>query len=215
MKNRFRYHYKKELAVFFSSIGLALLVANFIVDFVNEYQSRNISANFLLNVWNFLIFAVAYYYIFIGNLQDDNRAYRGLMIYIFAVTWGFVFSYLLNMNNFSVFLSGNAAIILLFSFMMLFLALCIISGVMTYVRTRQYLTSRYAKYEGVRWWCLAFVICNILVNGLSPAILIIEAIQEGSGSGVLSVLSICLEPISQIFISLSIFFTVTRLRSSF
>jgi hypothetical protein len=54
------------------------------------------------------------------------------------------------------------AIILYLFIGLLFYAAIIVTGVMTYIRTTQYLRNTYANYIGLRTWCLLFAIFNVL-----------------------------------------------------
>ena len=113
-----------------------------------------------------------------------------------------------SINDIGVWSTGSPEIIVSFLVYFLFALGCAFAGIMTYIRIRQFLRGRYASYRGVRNWCLAFVICSVIVSGVSPLMLFLE-------SQSFNALLYVLLPLSEVFISVSIYFTVLRLKSEY
>jgi len=208
-KERFRNNYKKFLAIIFSSIAIALMLA-FAITTLIDYVFFNIplSVSTPFDVFNIALFLVAYIVILVGNVNSSNSAYRGVLIYIFASAFSAAITLLVSglptLNNF---LTGNPLFIALTLAELLFNVFGLIAGIFSYIRLSQYLRSSFVYYERVRNWTLAFVIFQILSTGFVPVLAVL------TGTSGLSVLMAFLSPLSEIFICLAIYFTVLRLRS--
>jgi|LAHS01.1.fsa_nt_gb hypothetical protein len=212
-KNLWKYHYKKYLALFFTITALILLIGAGAYDVYLSYgqsaDGMNSVVSDFFSIWDFALFAVAYMLILIGNLQGSTLAYQGMLMYVFMTLFSAGSAFVQNgFLNIGVLASGDSVAIVLYLFILLFYAAIIVTGVMTYIRTTQYLRNTYANYIGLRTWCLLFVIFNVLLYGFEPAYFLVV------GRSV-SVLLLVLEPLSQVFISLAIFFTVSRLKTEY
>jgi hypothetical protein len=209
LKNQWKYHYKKFLALTFTSLALLCLIGSGAYTIYLTFDSPSSGLNTYLSIYDFALFAIAYMLILIGNLQGSTLAYQGMLMYVFMTLFSaFIAFFKTNILNFKIFQSGNAASIVLLLFVLAFYAAIVVTGIMTYIRTSQYLRNSYSNYIGVRTWCLLFTIFNALLYGFEPALL---AITENN----ISVLLLVLEPLSQAFIGIAIFFTVTRLKSEY
>jgi hypothetical protein len=211
LKQRLAYHYKKYIAVATSTIAILLMLTNFGMELA--YLVVNNSGNMLnlvLSLWNLAVYLVAYFLILIGNIQGSYNAYNGMLCYIFM----FIFDaarllFFSSESGIASWFSGSALVMAIALIYFLFAVAALTSGIMTYIRTREYITSRYASYTGLRNWCLAFMICSILMNAAGP-------IFEGLlGVWNWSAALLYLLPISEVFISVSIYFTVLRLKSEY
>jgi hypothetical protein len=212
-KNSWKYHYKKYLALFFTITALVLLIGSGAYDVYLSYGQSADGVNSVvsdfLSIYDFALFAIAYMLILIGNLQGTTLAYQGMLMYVFMTLFSAGYAFLDNgFLNIAVLASGEAGVIVLYFFILLFYAAIIATGVMTYIRTTQYLRNTYANYVGLRTWCLLFVIFNALLYGFEPAYLVLTRKS-------VSILLLVLEPLSQVFISLAIFFTVSRLKTEY
>lgn len=208
-KERFRYNYKKYLAIIFASLATALMAATGAIALINMVATESApSITTPISAYNIAFFLVAYLVILIGNVNSSNSAYQGVLIYIFASAFSTAISLLTSgIFNFASFFSGDALTIALTLVQLAFNVFGLIAGVFAYVRLRQYLHSSYVQYEKVRNWTLAFVIFQIISCGFTSALLLIY------GYSGISVIMAFLSPISEIFICLAIYFTVLRLRS--
>lgn len=208
-KERFRNNYKKFLAIIFSSIAIALMLACGTIAIIDHFHYNiPLSISTPLSAYNIAFFLVAYFVILIGNINSNNSAYQGVLIYIFASAFSAAITVLTSgLTSVSTFFSGSPLVIALTLAQLLFNAFGLVTGIFTYIRLSQYLRSSFVNYEKVRNWTLAFVIFQIISSGLLPALLLI------GGSSGLSVILAFLSPLSEVFICLAIYFTVLRLRS--
>jgi len=208
-KERFRNNYKKFLAIIFSSIAIALMLACGTIAIIDHFHYNiPLSISTPLSAYNIAFFLVAYFVILIGNINSNNSAYQGVLIYIFASAFSAAITVLTSgLTSVSTFFSGSPLVIALTLAQLLFNAFGLVTGIFTYIRLSQYLRSSFVSYEKVRNWTLAFAIFQIISSGLLPALLLI------GGSSGLSVILAFLSPLSEIFICLAIYFTVLRLRS--
>jgi hypothetical protein len=94
------------------------------------------------------------------------------------------------------------------SFITAFMAFALVSGIMTYIRTRQFLTNRYYRYKVVRNWCLVFMICTCVGVGLWP---IYEIISSRS----VNIALVFLESLSEVAMAVACYFTILRLNSEY
>jgi hypothetical protein len=209
-KERIRYHYKKYVAIVTAVIATALMISSFAVSLVSQIKTGSSSDGISLTAfWNFAVFSVIYITILMGNIQGSYSAYNGVLGYIFMFTFNAILqTFFSSVDGISVWFTGSVGMILFFLFYFSFIAGSALTGVMTYIRIRQFLGGRYSSYKGVRNWSLFFMIASILVSGLSPLLLFLE-------SRSVDVLLYVLLPLSEVFISVSIYFTVLRLKSDY
>jgi hypothetical protein len=211
LKNEWKYHYKKIIALTCTILALVCLIGSGAYSLYLSYLSRQSGStiSLYLSIYDFALFAIAYMLILIGNLQGTTLAYQGMLMYVFITLFSAVLAFFENgFLNFDIFWSGNLLAIILFLLVLAFDVLIIVTGIMTYVRTAQYLRNSYTNYIGLKVWCLLFAIFNTLLYGAEPTLLAIN------GSGI-STLLLVLEPLSQVFIGWAIFFTITRLKTEY
>lgn len=206
----FRYSYKKSFAILFATLGLALYAANVIAMAIS---------GFLTGAFDILSIALtifAYMVILSGNIQSNDYAYQGVGLFILWTTIDYIFEFFYSlMDVFSTLATGNPELIVLSVIVFVFLAGAITCGIFSYMRIRQYLTSRYAYYNRVRNWTLAFVICLSISSAFYPALIILTYYLSGTAmTWVVFVLGIA-PYLSNICIAIACYFTVLRLKSNF
>jgi hypothetical protein len=207
-KNQWKYHYKKYFALTFTILALCCLIGS---GAYTVYMTNGNSggASIYFTIWDFALFAIAYMLILIGNLEGTTLAYQGMLMYVFMTLLSAGLAFLENgFLNVNLFKSGDALTIVLFVLVMSCYALVTVSGIMSYLRTVQYLRNSYSNYSGLRNWCLLFAIGNALLYGLEPFLLVV------SGANI-SAFLLVLEPLSEVFIGIAIFFTITRLKTEY
>jgi hypothetical protein len=209
-KERIRYHYKKYVAIATAVIATALMVSSFAISLVSQIKGGSASSGLSLSsFWNFAVFSVVYLTILIGNIQGSYSAYNGVLGYIFMFTFNAILqTFFSSVDGINVWFTGSPGMIVFFLFYFSLIAGSAVTGVMTYIRIRQFLSGRYSSYKGMRNWCLFFMIASIIVSGFSPLLLFLE-------SRSVDVLIYVLLPLSEVFISVSIYFTVLRLKSEY
>lgn len=208
-KQHFGYNYKKFLAIIFCSIAVALLAASGIIDLITMVETKETPTILTpLSFYNFAIMMVVYLILLIGNIKSNNFAYNGMLMYIFMTVFSAIeILFISGIVNFQALFSLDAATMVVVLLYTVFQVAGIVAGIFAYIRTRQYLTGSAISYINVRNWALIFVILQIISTGLTPALYLLLGYSANA------VLLAFLEPISEVFICLGIYFTVLRLRS--
>ena len=138
------------------------------------------------------------------------------MIFVFYTLFDFGLFLIRNVfYSVPLFASGNTAYIVSAVLFLAFSALAFVSGLMTYIKFRSYQTlGRSTTYETVRNWCLVFTIMTVLANGALIPFYFMGAAEEGltiTDALAEYVLSF-IEPTATIFIAISAYFTILRLK---
>jgi hypothetical protein len=211
-KTRFQYNYKKWIAITLSSLAVALELAAGIIYFIYIVKNHvTPGLSFPINAYNIAFLLVAYFTILIGNVNSNNSAYTGVLIYVFSCAFSAglqVFE--TGITSFASFFTGSPLVIGLTMVWFILAVLSLIPGVFTYVRLNQYLRSSSVSYEKVRNWALIFVILQSLTAGFAPVMLLLGGY---AASSVIDLSVVILSPLSEVFICWAIYFTVLRLRS--
>ena len=213
MLERIKRQYKKVVAVSLACVGVALLIGSFVGNLIIQANSESgMGVESLSGIWNFLLLLVAYGYLLYGNINGTTIAYRGMLIFIFYVLWDFgSFLFMSVMNLAAAGSTGDPALIGLFVAILIGAILALASGILCYIRTRQYISGRYVKYEMVRLWSIFFM-ASVLLGG---ALLIAEYVVFLRGIDSASLLFALLEPISMMVMSVVCFFSILRLKSEY
>jgi hypothetical protein len=205
-KENFAEHRNKYLAVFFSSVALAFLLSDFLLEVILIAEGYSaLTWESPLSLWNFVVLGICYGWLLAGNLRNDHRAYSGLLMFVFMSFIGSIESlFFFELLNFQILFSKDAQLIALALVLLGILVVEVISGIMTFVRIRQYLSGRYFSYKGVWIWCLVFVFFAVASNCIWPIIYAIEGTLS-------STLTLVLLPLSEAFAAVACFFTTLRL----
>jgi hypothetical protein len=207
-RNNWKYHFKEYLAVFFTCLALTCLIASAAIGLIQGSVAYS-GVSTLMSIWSFGLFAIAYMLILVGNLQGTTLAYTGMLMYLFMTLFNLIETMFLNsLFSFNYLFSGDPVLIIVTLLILAFFATDFTGGIMTYIRTSQFLRNRYASYSGLRNWCLVFTIANSILFGLEPILFTIEHRN-------ISLILLFLEPLGQVFISIAIFFTISRLKSEY
>ncbi|MCH4210424.1 MAG: hypothetical protein LKF58_01415 [Bacilli bacterium] len=210
-KQKWAYHYKKYIAIILASLATACMLANFGVELAELIIANNPSAGISLSsVWNFLLFTAVYVTILVGNIKGTYTAYNGMLGFVFMEAFSTVFSlFLSGYDVIAGLISQNWYVILFVVLLFIFNVLSLLGGVMTYVRTRQYISGRYSSYRGVRNWCLLFMITSVVGAFTSPVVSYL------SGASLSLIGETYLLQISEGIMSVCVYFTVLRLKSEY
>ncbi|MBR3266568.1 MAG: hypothetical protein IKI55_00360 [Bacilli bacterium] len=210
-KNRFKYGYKKFFAILFAILGVACQLTAFVLYLVTEYEAFDILA-----IISYVFVLIAYYYILSGNIKGTTIAYRGFAIFVFYTLFDFGLFLIENViNSVGSFLSGNMASIVLTIIHLAFSVLAFVSGLMTYIKFRTYQAlGKSTTYETVRNWCLVFTIMVVLSYGALIPLYLIGATMAGLSflDAFAPFVMFFIEPLASIFIAISAYFTILRLR---
>ncbi len=211
--SRFRYHYKKYLAILFICLAIAFISADIILTFVNLIVSGyQPGLSTLSPVITFVILMVAYIMIFKGNLDGTGLAFQGVLSFVFLLLFNEILSLifdsmLTNLNVFYCFKIGDYLSGALSILTYLFLAFQILAGVFSYVRLRQYMTGQYVSSTGVKVWFMIYFGLFVLTTGTTLALFFINSSSENY----IVLFLALLEPLSELCCVISSIFTVLRL----
>ena len=211
-KNRFKYGYKKFFAILFGVLGLAAQIVAFVLEIVTGTMEG--SPN-ILSLITHVFILIAYYYLLSGNIRGTTIAYRGFLIFVFYTIIDFAFFLIEDLiGSFGSFASGEMGPIVLEIIFIGFSVLCFLSGVMTYIKFRQYQSFGYkTTYENVRNWCLLFTILTVVVYGGSiPIYFLILYPGLDPSTGLAAFILIFIEPIATMMIAICSYFTILRLK---
>ncbi len=211
--SRFRYHYKKYLAVFFVSLAIAFISADIILTFVNlvvgGYQP---GLSVVSPVITFVILMVAYIMIFKGNLEGTGLAFQGVLSFVFLLLFNEIISLifnsiLTNINAIVCFRAGDYLSGALAIASYIFLGFQVLAGIFSYVRLRQYMTGQYVSSTGVKVWFMIYFGLFILSQGTTLALFFLSSSPENY----IALFLVLLEPLSELCCVISSIFTVLRL----
>lgn len=211
--SKFRYHYKKYLAIFFICLAIAFVSADLILNFVNlivsGYQPGLSSVSAVIT---FVILMVAYVMILKGNLENSGLAFQGVLSFVFLLLFNEILSLIFSsisskLSAFYAFASGEYLIGGLAIASYILLALQLVAGIFAYIRLRQYMEGQYVSSVHVKVWFMIYFGLFILNTGTTLAVYFL-----GSSPRSLMLLFLALlEPISELCCVLSSIFTVLRL----
>ncbi len=214
LKQRFVYfwrlHWKKGLAIVFSVLAWVSLLVSMGLEIADFYEYGTMSSASFGWIWNLVFAAIVYSLILIGNIQGTSLAFNGMLIFVFSSVFNFVL-YLAQAGI--TWLMGlilgdplTAAISVIY---LVATVMSIVSGILVYVYTRRYLVSNFASYSTLRNWTIVFCVLNVISLALFPTVLLLET--GFTARGFLAYVSV----LGDAFISVAIFFTVSRLKSEY
>src|SRR5574344_2038415 len=203
-QQRLKYHYKKYLAIFFDSLAIAFISADFIISLLQ--MTGSFSSTILSGfsyIWNFAILMVCYIYILKGNMQGTSQAFQGVLSFVFLVLFLLIVNTAVNsVSNLLLFASGSWQSSLISSLYLLFSLLQIVSGIFSYIRLRQYMLGRYSNTKSIALWYSIFMGSLILTYGFQITLYVM--------AGGASILLLLLQPLSELSCAIACLFTVLR-----
>lgn len=199
----FKNHKNKILAVLFASIANILFFSYAIYSIVLSAPNLDISS-----VWNYLLYAVTYLIILIANIRNDNFAYQGILMFIFFMVFDQIYTLLVDSPGLlSSFASGDVTIILLSIFLFLFLLAQVVIGILLYVNIVKYSRGTIDNFKKVRIYGILYSVSLFISLAFYMSLLLLPLEINP-----LSVFLLFMTPISEVFMSVSICFTLERLR---
>ena len=199
-----KFNWKKYLAIAFAILGAAFTVAQFGIDMWSASQSA-FTPDIFITIINFLIMVLVCYYLLSGNINSNYSAYSGMLMFIFLITFEFAELFFFNsVSIFSLLVSGELAYVLVGSTLLAVVGGAVVTGVFSYIKTRQYITKRYYNYKVVFILSLIFTILTVLFS-------LYTAFAYPLLSGTFSIQLIDFSAVGDACLALSVFFTVMRL----
>ncbi len=210
---KFRYHYKKYLAIFFVSLAVAFIAADLILNFVSLIlQGAQPGLGIISRVFTFVILMISYVMIFKGNVESSGLAFQGVLSFVFLLLFSEIVSMLLGSIDSGISLATYfrdglylLGTITLVSYLLIVLQ--VVAGVFSYIRLRQYMLGRYVSSVGVKVWFMIYFGLFILSVVATLAIFFLSF----PSSDWMKVFLALLEPISELCCGISAIFTVLRI----
>lgn len=198
------FNWKKYLAIGFAMAGAVMVLAGFGIEMWSASQTA-FSSDVIFSIISFLVMVLVCYYLLSGNINSNYSAYSGMMMFIFLITFNAVEMLLFNMTSIYAYIaSGSLLYVLLGIAIFSLMAGSVVTGVFAYIRTRQYITRRYYNYKVVFILSLLFTILTVIFNGITTVMTIVEI-------GSFNILLMDFDGLANVFLALSVFFTVLRL----
>ena len=206
----FRYRYKQVFAIVFASLAFAFHIADFITTKI-ILKDQNAFSSPLQNglmLFSFLIMALAFGWVLVGNIQSNGRAYAGLLLYVGMQIVGFIYDAVFgSIDFFRTFTMGEPTYVVLSVMVLLFYVACAASGIMLYLMVRRYIIRQSIGFGKVLLWAIIFGVMNLIAVGFWPLYVFL---LSGNNPALLlhyfgSAAELC--------ITLAIFFTVLRLKN--
>lgn len=199
-----KFNWKKYLAIGFAMAGAVMVLAGFGIEMWSASQTA-FSSDVIFSIISFLVMVLVCYYLLSGNINSNYSAYSGMMMFIFLITFNAVEMLLFNMTSIYAYIaSGSLPYVLLGIAIFSLMAGSVVTGVFAYIRTRQYITRRYYNYKVVFILSLLFTILTVIFNGITTVMTIVEI-------GSFNILLMDFDGLANVFLALSVFFTVLRL----
>jgi len=209
LASRIRLQYKKYLAIIFACLGLACFISDFLIRILLVANSNTQGASLTLDLLDlvlYLVMIVCFAMLLLGNIRASFLAFQGLLTFVFYELFSkgresiIYFLMILTSGGYMDALSLLLNLLLASS-----AAFVAVSGIFSYIRTRQFISRTYGSYRTVRLWSLLFTLAVITSEGVYLAISLL-----GSSLSIYILLYI-LTPLGAIFMALSCFFTTLRL----
>ena len=207
----FKNHKNKFFAVLFSALGIACFVGVAIMFFLQSTGDFG-SQSYIIALINIVFELGLMIYLLSCNINNDNRAYMAIMMWIF---WFFLEQFedvvYGSAGLFSVLGSGDALLIGMSMAYLAFGIACFAVGLTLYLLVRRYMIGLDNNYRRIR--ILAIVYASL--SGVALAFdLAITFISLGV-AGWAMVLVALLTPIAELLIDVAIIFTLERLRRTY
>lgn len=185
----------------FAIFGAGFVVADFVTTLISLYMVGDASSNAVFVFINFAIMCLVCFYLLNGNLTNSYSAFRGMLMFVFLITFGFAENVLYDLPYYIAdIIAFDPIAIIVF----LLTVGAVVIGVLAYIKTRQYLFMRKGTYKTVFIFNLLFTICSVFASGFVFAIPFL--LSTGGEALVLDY-----SALGDIFLALSMFCTVTRL----
>ena len=207
----FRLHKNKIFAVGFAALSLAIFFAYYGVEL--GFNGLAFFTSNPFEIWNCIIVLIAYFTIFYCNVTNDAAAYRGIIMFLFLI----VFSQILNlfpnlMILFLNFATLDPAIIAFTILEAVFLIGQVVVGVFLYLRVQGYRMMRYHDFRKIRLLSILFSAALILSLGFSIGVLAYGVTFSTPLDAFLFYFLLFALPVSEALMSVSVIFTLERLR---
>ncbi|MDY5441280.1 MAG: hypothetical protein SPG64_03555 [Candidatus Enteromonas sp.] len=204
----FKYKKNKIFAVGFSSLALVLFFTYYGIQI--GFHGFSFFTNDFTEIWNFAIVLFAYFMVFYYNVINDNRAFRGISMFLFMIVASQIINFVFGFGVSIINLLTFDPIIIIFTLVdIAFLVAQIVVGVLLYINARKFMMGRFVDYRKIRKLSILFA-AALAVSAISQMVLLgFEGFQ--SIEFTILYISVFALPLSEVMMAISVVFTFERL----
>ena len=204
----FKYKKNKIFAVGFSSLALVLFFVYYGIQ-VGMYGFAFFTSD-PFEIWNFAIVLIAYFTVFYYNLMNDNRAFRGITMFLFMIVASqvinFAFSFPVSIVNL---FSAHPLVIVFTLLNIAFLVGQIVVGVLLYVNASRFARGGFVDQRKIRKYAILFAVALGLTAFSQMVLLGFSGFQ--SIEYAIAYVSLFAFPLSEVMMAVAVVFTLERL----
>lgn len=207
----FKLYKNKILAIGFASLALIAFFAYYIMEVVRFGFSFFTQDAF--TIWNMVVVFIAYAMIFFCNITNDSSAYQGILMFVFMVVAGQILSSIDTVIDCIRNISGESPEVIVVTVLhILFMLGQIFVGVCLYLNSRRYMRGLSDDFKKLRLYGILFTVMLALSHGAIITLVTLLMFGYATVFDWVSFLSLFLLPISEVLMSVSVNFTLERLR---
>ncbi len=176
---KFKYHYKKYLAMFFAILAALCAFGDFVTSLISLVQSH--SAPNIMTFWNILFYLYAIYLFYIlyrGNKESSAESLQAVLMFTWSLLFYQIFTFILDLAfnsplNLLTFLKRGEY--LSFSFLLssyVILLAEIVIGIFGYIRLKQYMSGQYVSSTKIK--VLFTIFFSMVILGSAPQIVLFQ-----------------------------------------
>ena len=211
IKSFFKLYKNKFFAISFAALALIAFLSYYGIELARSGVSY--FTNQPLNIWNLVVVFIAYMVILVCNITNDSSAYNGILMFVFMIVAGQIFSsfdyiqaYIINMS------SLNPIVITLTTFFMSLIIGEIVVGIFLYINAKRYRFGLSNDFGKLRLYGMLFAAFLTSANAFSIATTCVAVFGSATVFDLGYFFILILLPLSEIFMSISVCFTLERLR---
>ena len=210
----FKEHRNKILATGFASLGVLVYLLHYLMVEImsnwNYFRGMR-TPDMILAIFSFAFCLFVYMTILVCNIRNEGAAYQGILMFVFYITFGIVFDFFTGaiFATYNVIATGSTGLILSYS-SLLFSVGQVVVGILLYIYTTRYMQGVSVEWKKIRLLAILFSVFVTLGWLYYLAITISAAALAGSSE--MLWLPFTAIAFSEVMISVSIIFTLERLR---
>lgn len=207
---KFRYHWRRYLAIGFLSLAIAFEVGYFVAGILSmwAYGSGGISS--FSFIWNFVILMICYVMMLQGNVRNSYIAYRGVLSFTFLSTIVMVVDVLFNGASLLAYSSSPIGLVIALG-TLLFTIGQIVLGIFCYIRLYGLMARGYTNFKALALF-FSFFLGTLIISNLFTILYEFLLNDLLSSGNIYLILLILLSPISELFAAAGALVTIFRLR---
>lgn len=207
----FKLYKNKILAIGFASLALIAFFTYYIME-VARFGFGFFTQD-AFTIWNMVVVFIAYAMIFFCNITNDSSAYQGILMFVFMVVAGQILSSIDTVIDCIRNISGESPEVIVVTVLhILFMLGQIFVGVCLYLNSRRYMRGLSDDFKKLRLYGILFTVMLALSHGAIITLVALLMFGYATVFDWVSFLSLFLLPISEVLMSVSVNFTLERLR---